>query len=59
METVIGDYIGPTIGIHSPIPYSAPDRLSCSVAPALGEICFLDPLRLGVKVWVSRCARSK
>ena len=20
-----GDYIGPTIGIHSPIPYEAPD----------------------------------
>ena len=25
METTIGDYIGTTIGIHSPIPYSAPD----------------------------------
>ena len=26
METIIGDYIGPTIGIHSPIPYKEPDR---------------------------------
>ena len=25
METIIGDYIGTTIGIHSPIPYSEPD----------------------------------
>ena len=26
MGTIIGDYIGTTIGIHSPIPYEAPDR---------------------------------
>ena len=25
METTIGDYIGATIGIHSPIPYQALD----------------------------------
>ena len=24
MGTIIGDYIGATIGIHSPVPYSAP-----------------------------------
>ena len=27
METIIGDYIGTTIGIHSPIPGYAPGRL--------------------------------
>ena len=25
METTIGEYIGTTLGIHSPMPYSAPD----------------------------------
>ena len=27
MGAFVGGYIGATIGIHSPIPYSAPDRL--------------------------------
>ena len=35
METIIGDYIGTTRGIHSPIPFSAPDRL--------GSACILLP----------------
>ena len=26
MGTIIGEYIWATIGIHSPIPYQAPDR---------------------------------
>ena len=25
MGTIIGDYIGATVGIYSPIPYQAPD----------------------------------
>ena len=26
METIIGDYVGTTLGIHCPIPYEEPDR---------------------------------
>ena len=27
METITGDYIGTTVGINSPIPDKAPDRI--------------------------------
>ena len=32
MGTIIGEYIGTTIGIHSPIPYKAPDSLQAALA---------------------------
>ena len=35
MGTIIGEYIGTTIGIHSPIPYKAPD----SFAGGIGAVC--------------------
>ena len=36
METVIGDNIGTTIGIHSPIPYYAPDSRRGAATPSRG-----------------------
>ena len=30
METIVGDYVGATIGIHSPIPYKEPDNFGVS-----------------------------
>ena len=33
METIIGDYIGTIIGIHSPILYKAPDRYTLNPDP--------------------------
>ena len=35
MGTIIGDYIGTTIGIHSPIPYQAPDSLQATTPSSL------------------------
>ena len=43
MGTTIGDYIGTTIGIHSPIPYYAPDSIS-------GATSRHEPLRLMDKI---------
>ena len=36
MGTIIEDYIGTTIGIHSPIPYEAPDRQGSLKVQGLG-----------------------
>ena len=43
-ETIIGDYVGATIWIPSPIPYYAPDSLNYTQAEALcgfeRKMCF-------------------
>ena len=31
METILGDFVGTTIGIHSTVPYEAPDSSGWSV----------------------------
>ena len=46
MATIIGDYIGTIIGIHSPIPYQAPGRSGYSIVVARKlDIIILMPLR--------------
>ena len=67
MGTIIGDYIGTTIGIQSPIPYSAPDSRGTShifstelarmvSSPLSHAACSASGLRvwgLGLGVWGS------
>ena len=63
MGTIIGDYIGPTIGIHSPIPYEAPDSLARStLKPRVPRICPVPPFvgpgataQIPKKTSASRC----
>ena len=42
METIVGDYIGTSIGIHSPTPYEAPDSkgplIDPSIDPFIGSL---------------------
>ena len=35
METIVGDYMGTSIGIHSPTPYEAPDSKGPPIDPSI------------------------
>ena len=50
MGTIIGDYIGTTIGIRSPIPYKEPDS-SDAVGTAMRA-------EIAIKVCVGICAEA-